>query len=225
FFDPDRYERWVDRLSLDDLRDFLNRPAVQPSARVFSRIGTSPRIDRASAPSPVSGLIDTGQYDGSNPEVTATPPDGRPAIGLAEFSNANFFSNDTLFAGDIPGPRFLPFPSLQSVRLGPPERLPGIVPKFRTYLLKVRNGETPVPPYRLALAGSLVPYLLSPAGLHNFFFDEKVLQDYAALLLPRAVGYSAALVDYFFRGSITADDVQDPMDARIRTFTVINGST
>ena len=38
--------------------------------------------------------------------------------------------------------------------------------------------------------------------------DEKCHEDYAALLIPRAVGYSAALLDYFFRGvlEITAPD-------------------
>jgi hypothetical protein len=110
FFDPDRYERWVDTLKPSELGSYLNRPAIRPSERVFSRIGTAPRVNRAAAPSPVSGLIDTAQYDGSNPDVTATPADGRPAVGLAEFSNANFFSNDTLFAADIPGGS-APFPS------------------------------------------------------------------------------------------------------------------
>jgi hypothetical protein len=37
--------------------------------------------------------------------------------------------------------------------------------------------------------------------------DNKVNEDYAAKLLPRAVGYSAGLLDYFFRGSI---DIQLP---------------
>jgi hypothetical protein len=34
--------------------------------------------------------------------------------------------------------------------------------------------------------------------------DGQVFADYAALLLPRAVGYSAALLDYFFRGRLSA---------------------
>jgi hypothetical protein len=32
--------------------------------------------------------------------------------------------------------------------------------------------------------------------------DDRVHEDYARLLLPRAVGYSAALLDYFFRGTL-----------------------
>ena len=90
---------------------------------MFSRIGTTARIDRAAAPAPISGLIDTGQYDGTNPDVTATPSDGRPVIGLAEYSNANFFSNDTIFT-DTPalfGVRPFPFqpePGARAPRAG-----------------------------------------------------------------------------------------------------------
>ena len=36
----------------------------------------------------------------------------------------------------------------------------------------------------------------------RYQFDPCVFQDYAARLLPRAVGYSAGLLEYFFRGRI-----------------------
>jgi hypothetical protein len=59
----------------------------------------------------------------------------------------------------------------------------------------------------------MVDHLAVPSALYNFLpdalkdrkkgLDDRVFQDYAALLLPRAVGYSAALLDYFFRGSLT----------------------
>ena len=44
------------------------------------------------APIPISRLFDSNRYDGSNPAVTVTPN-----IGLAEYSNANFLTGDTLF--------------------------------------------------------------------------------------------------------------------------------
>jgi hypothetical protein len=218
--DADQYERWVDKLSPDDLAVFLNRPAVRPSDRVFSRIGTSPRIDRAVAPAPVSGLIDTGRYDGTNPDVTMTPPDGRPLIGLAEYSNANFLSDDTIFpAPDSVDP--LPFPSPESVILGPHELVARASGGMRRYLLKLRHGDSMIidPPgnarrYRVALPGAL--YSVVPDFLRgrNTTIDSKVLEDYGALLLPRAVGYSAALVDHFFRGKLEAFFVPDPGASR-----------
>lgn len=38
-----------------------------------------------------------------------------------------------------------------------------------------------------------------------FYRDETCHADYAKHLIPRAVGYSAALIDYFFRGKITLE--------------------
>jgi hypothetical protein len=228
---PDRYERWVDHLQANQLAARLSRPLIIPSARLFSQIGTAGRVDRAAAPSPVSGLIDTGRYVGTNPDVTATPSDGRPVIGLAEYSNANFFSNDTIFSDKPALFGVIPFPSRQSLELGPLEPAPGARGGQRRYILKARHGDTTVSdpsgatrPYRLALPGALYDYLPEAVQARDSTIDEKVLEDYGALLLPRAVGYSAALIDYFFRGSIAATDEQDPQDARIRTFTVVNGS-
>ncbi len=42
----------------------------------------------------------------------------------------------------------------------------------------------------------------------SFYRDEKCHEDYASKLIPRAVGYSAGLLDYFFRGvlDISAPD-------------------
>ena len=37
---------------------------------------------------------------------------------------------------------------------------------------------------------------------HALILDEKCFAEYAEKLLPRAVGYSAALLDYFFRGEM-----------------------
>jgi hypothetical protein len=227
--DGDQYERWVDRLSEADLAVFLNRPAVKPSDRVFTRIGTAPRIDRAAAPAPVSGLIDTGQYNGTNPDVTMTPSDGRPLVGLAEYSNANVLSDDTIFSPS--SLESLPFPSPASVTRGPYEVVGPKYGGLRQYFYKMRHGDSMIIDasgaarrYRVALAGALAAVLPDNDKMRNTIIDSRVLEDYGALLLPRAVGYSAALVDHFFRGPIAATDLQDPVNALIRTFTIINGS-
>ena len=37
---------------------------------------------------------------------------------------------------------------------------------------------------------------------YTWLLDSVVHRDYASRLVPRAVGYCAALVDYFFRGKL-----------------------
>jgi hypothetical protein len=55
---------------------------------------------------------------------------------------------------------------------------------------------------------------LTPTGL-----DDNCYRDYAEKLIPRAIGYSAALLDYFFRGTIAIS----PPDAYV--YSVIDGGT
>ena len=63
--------------------------------------------------------------------------------------------------------------------------------------------------YRLAVPTALHPVLPDSLRYRAASLDPGVFADYAALLLPRAVGYSAALLDYFFRGRLSAGDDQD----------------
>ncbi|RMG00995.1 MAG: hypothetical protein D6726_10390, partial [Nitrospirae bacterium] len=52
---------------------------------------------------------------------------------------------------------------------------------------------------------SYISYDLIKKGYYQFspiVLDDKVYSDYASLLIPRAVGYSAGLLNYFFRGEI-----------------------
>ena len=76
----------------------------------------------------------------------------------------------------------------------------------RRYFVKTADGATG---YRLATVGLLRDYQQqfnldwtrfreSPA------LDEAVYRDYAQRLVPRAVAYSTALLDYFFRGLMSA---------------------
>jgi hypothetical protein len=52
----------------------------------------------------------------------------------------------------------------------------------------------------------------------TFLLDEKCYEQYAKKLIPRAIGYSAALLDYFFRGTI---EITPPNDF---VYSVIDGS-
>ena len=167
----------------------------------FRPVAGSSRVDRTSAPVPVSALIDSGQYVGSNPEVTATPGDGLAVVGLAEYSNANFFSKDTTALKDAGILRSFPHPAPEDLVLGPPTPVGDSGP-LRRYFAKMG-------------AGDRIDYLAVPSALYEFLpdalkdrqvgLDAKVLEHYAEKLLPRAVGYSAALLDYFFRGAFGAE--------------------
>lgn len=154
------------------------------------------------APVAIARLVDADRYAGGNPQVT-----GEALIGLAEYTNANFFSEDRIFTeNDInPDTRF-PHPARSDVMEDDVDVSLGSATVKRRYFLKRGVDGTP---YRLAAVGFLKSYHLernldwtrfreSPA------LDEGVYRDYAARLLPRAVAYSTALVDYFFRGDVIA---------------------
>lgn len=154
------------------------------------------------APIAIARLIDTDRYSGSNPAVTT-----EALIGLAEYTNANFFSEDRVFTeSDLnPQARF-PYPKRSSVVEQAFDVTAGGVAVKRRYFVKSGDGATG---YRLATVGYLREYHRR-FGLDWTRFkeapalDEAVYRDYAERLVPRAVAYSTALIDYFFRGRMSA---------------------
>jgi len=145
---------------------------------------------------PVANLFDTNQYIDSNPGITL-----QGNIGLSEYTNANFFSLDTVF-------KDFPYPSRDSVSLDdvaiPDPRYPsGTI--LRKYFNKMRDGDTG---YRLATVSFLQGFEDECAPFCSEWFNElaaldgKVYGDYAEKLIPRAVGYSVGLLNFFFRGEI-----------------------
>ena len=150
------------------------------------------------APIAIARLVDTDRYIGTNPGVTTAP-----LIGLAEYTNANFFSEDRIFTENDGNPQTrFPFPRRSSVvEQDVDVQVGGTIVK-RRYLVKNADGATG---YRLATVGFLRDYHrrfgLSLAGFRESpALDETVYRDYAERLVPRAVTYSTALIDYFFRG-------------------------
>ncbi|MDH5203939.1 MAG: hypothetical protein OEW69_11890, partial [Nitrospirota bacterium] len=135
---------------------------------------------------PISTLWDQDKYSGANPDITVGN-----SIGLAEYANANFFSEDTIFTN-------FSYPSWSSV-VEYDEIIDPVTGKVRTYLKKVGDGEI----INHLVAGKLFyKYLPSSLKRLGLKLDERVYYDYASLLIPRAVGYSAGLLNYFFRGNI-----------------------
>jgi hypothetical protein len=139
------------------------------------------------APVPIARIIDT-----TDPEQADAAPSAGTNIGMAEYSNANFLSGDTIF-------KDFTFPRVSS--LGPP--FDGVAANTglpRSYFPKVADGEAG---FRLVAKGVWTEILTSLlAGDRGYILENGVYEDYARLLLPRAIGYSAGLLNYFLRGRI-----------------------
>ncbi len=157
--------------------------------------------------SPTALLSDADQYDGTHPSTSLSQ-------GLAEYTNANFFSDDTIFteARDPDDPHTFPFPDRAGTNIQyyiDKSMLPAtIIAKDggedkAFWIAKTGDGEQ----IDHFLKPTYFTYDVSPdtdADIYFrlFYLDETCHRDYAEKLIPRAVGYSAALLDYFFRGRL-----------------------
>ncbi|MGQ9645161.1 MAG: hypothetical protein ACUVWO_01310 [Thermodesulfobacteriota bacterium] len=180
------YEVWV-----NDNRRTINLSPKSFDKAIFNI------IPEATAPIPIANIFDTNKYstDGSNPEVATGS-----SIGIAEYTNANFFSEGTVFK-NYPHPDYADT-NFQSIDWKNPEVVDAEDGKLdnRIYIKKV-VGE---PVQRLASL-SYISYDCIKKGYYRFsplVLDHKVYEEYASKLIPRAVGYSAGLIDYFFRGRL-----------------------
>lgn len=186
---PDWYEDWVEQMRGERpsfFQSLLGGTPLHPSLSIFTATGDT------QAPVPVARLIDTDKFLGLNFLVLTDPN-----LGVSEYTNGNFLSRDTIFTDfDLP----------RQTSLDPNFIVEPVGAKFRRYLQKVSEGETV---RHFVTEGLLYTTLKEAVGADRVpaggwtLDDEHVHVDYAAKLLPRAVGYSAALLDYFFRGSLT----------------------
>jgi len=163
--------------------------------------------------SPVANLSDTRRYFASQtPSVSYDQ-------GLSEYTNANFFSHQTIFAherfADKPDYKFYsPYPRAASTnlqdyidrKLAPvaATNIDGKAVKPKIWIKKAGDGETVD---HMLREGTFSRFWQRAAGVGNRFYnsfkiDEICYKDYAAKLLPRTVGYSSAMLEYFFRGDI-----------------------
>lgn len=149
------------------------------------------------------------------------PPEGeiRSGDGIAEYSNRGFVSAGTNFVFDgssvISDPRF-PFPefdpttelTIDITQLIPGTHLRGELNFFGNLVSDTKTGRTAFNPFMTTLSifdADLRNYKITPGRLftlNRFNFDVA-----HGLLIPRAVGYSAGFIDYFFRGRL---EVVDP---------------
>ncbi len=131
-------------------------------------------------------LWDVDSYDG-------TPYSGE-YIGLAEYTNENYFSKNTIFNS-------FPYPDWPSIVEYTDIDING---KKRIYLKKLGYAEGGYGESINHLAAGKWYYKYLPSWLkrNGLELDDKCHEDYQQKLIPRAVGYSAGLLDYFFRGTL-----------------------
>lgn len=150
---------------------------------------------------PVTQFIDTLQY------LSTLTPDTSLTWGLSEYTNSNFVSDDTIFTENLlsdahyfPNPRY----SAQCYELYDEDNVQN---NKTTYLRKITdNGCGGESIEHFAVASPLFKYLSFDLSIQRLALklDARVHFDYAQKLIPRAVGYSAGLLNYFFRGDIDA---------------------
>jgi hypothetical protein len=236
------FERWtLDRFQRTRPGEFTQllaqTPRILPDQRLFSK------LPDPLAPIPISRLIDADEYTGENPAATAALEDGtdisgQPVrlspVGLAEYTNANFLHRDTIFTDNLPRDHkwWSPYPRQSSTNLtslSVPQEVRAEDAQIDRvlYVKKERDGERIEhflkPTYAMTFANEVG----RPTNFRlQFQLDDKVYEDYARLLLPRAVGYSIGLLDYFFRGKLDVDVVEaDPSDPSQLQLTGTNAST
>jgi|GEM_PF-4534917 len=155
---------------------------------------------------------DRHKYNGDATKLNADLGGGPNTLGLAEWCNGNFLGARHQYAeyyplGDI---CHYPYPSLagtdyQQVRSQPPSGIDGITLLNGNlgqaiYLAKTGNGIPITHQSRVTFLGAMFPNQPGPSS--TTIDDPKVLSDYHNQLIPKAVKYSAGLLDYFFRGTL-----------------------
>ncbi len=187
--DPEPLEVHIDKVRENNpprFNGWLENP-IRPDPSLLKRQSPS-----GTAPAPIANLIDSTEGN-SWPGL----PMDRTDVGLAEFTNTNFFSIDTILKTDE-----FPYPRWESI--GPRDRDYPIYPfSVQHYYRRKAVGEGR-PITHFVTEGAMGPLLELFPEYHKLTFslDATVVEDYAAILLPRAVGYSAAMIDYFVRGDL-----------------------
>jgi hypothetical protein len=159
--------------------------------------------------SPISQFIDTDQY------YALVPLTNSLTWGLSEYTNINFMSDDTIFTErfNIRDVHSFPYPRYtdQAQCYEQYEEPYGFEQKRRTYWRKKCPGE---PVEHFVRVGPFFKHLdYWFLQREDLWFDHATHNDYASKLIPRAVGYSAGLLNYFFRGKIEAVDAEHIYDA------------
>ena len=157
---------------------------------------------------------------------------GDVTLGLSEFCNGNFISEHAIYNECKNSAKHtFSFPSLETSTRFPEIRknpaayvktsyLSNGKPINRVTIPKVSDGITVSNHSVLNYLGAKFPTVPTK---HNFtIHDTNVLQEYHSILIPKAIEYSAGILDYFFRGTM---DVGLNLDTNVGPYTVTNLNT
>lgn len=164
---------------------------------------------------PVYSAADTGGFTTPRKFWTTTDGNGTGGKGIAEYTNRGFFSSGSLFSAPAyPSPTINALQNqmldvatvcAEAVANGRPGCSAGLSGKItffsNTVTDSLRTDETKSNPR--ALSVSIFDEDLKKAGAGPVFALNRFNVDAAQqFLIPRAVGYSAGLINYFFRGKM-----------------------
>jgi len=169
-------------------------------------------------------FIDTGYLENGQ-----TTPRAGLNQGIAEYSHSNFLSKDTIFNNDYPE-TINTLHDLDSV--GMAQYGDVIFKDYRHFdngkvhsFFYVKNDTAQIDHFALCGIAWHIKQMefwgsqhVNTVGISYSVDDPLVNKDYATKLIPRAVGYSAGLLDYFFRGKLhvkrimpsTEEEIDDP---------------
>ncbi|WP_124329460.1 hypothetical protein [Desulfonema ishimotonii] len=168
----------------------------------------------------LTNFWDTQEYEATADSIESN----QNQIGLAEYTNFNFISEGAMLAeqheGEEEGEHYFPFPNK--------DRLDNDLTDYdsRPPVVNGQFSDKPIFTYSIGTTtshGEKITNLIKPSYLtrciktykdisegregyelyiKSFRLDRDCFKDQAKLLIPRAVGYSAGLLDYFFRGKL-----------------------
>ena len=175
---------------------------------------------------------DTSNYVHSSSFNLGEEAAGRVKLGLAEWSNGNFLGERALYTECYkPGDKhYFPYPRksstdfpghFQSITIRQNGRnLPTIM--TNNVVTKTRDGVTGFRHSILSYLGTKFPNV--PTTHNTTINDDGVLQDYHNILIPKAVEYSAGLLDYFFRGTMDVSIIGYDTNSLQYTNLIVNTS-
>lgn len=192
----ERLENWaaVPRANRELARSFMANPMFPTIPSEKFEQAAEPGQEPTPILAPITAFWDANVFTKDSP----APPTSTD-VGLAEYVNGNFFSDSTIGA-PVGSRHYYRFPSADPQNYYRCEKEWFLV-GWRRYLSKA-----PCPTDGSPLEPSLVEsFFYTPvlgAPVHDYLLNDFVYEDYARKLLPLAVGYSAAFINYFFRDDI-----------------------
>ncbi len=157
----------------------------------------SPSAFVSAAPIPIANLFDRHALGG----FFGLPDD--PTSGLAEYTNLNYFSDDTVLSEEYTYPRIEDLEFVAAI----PTQISGATAPRR--YLKVSDGTAFEKVQRLATASryydSLMENYPDETIKYRWVLDDDCYQNYAQFLIPRAMGYASSIPSYFFRGRLEVE--------------------